>query len=343
MYRSEPGLDGGGTLPDPIDLQDSSATAVVVLVDKSLTADPQWLAWLSELAAGAEAIGLSTRVLPVAIDRTAMQVGMKTQAIRWDKWDDLTDEERRTRLLSDVTYQLCRMMRLYAEHLRHGVDDEYDIVRYMQKIEIFISHSKNDMYGEKVAHNIRDHLFRHGDFATFFDVLDIPIGLQFDRVLLKKVQGSAVVAVHTDSYSSREWCKREIIEAKRWNVPLVIADCLNDVDERGFPYLGNVPTVRIDPASSDRIDVVVFHLLGEVLKSVLWSCWTETVRKSAHADVIFIPRPPELVMLASVAKPNVTLVYPEPPMGSEEEELFAKVAPSVRLVSMLKWLAETGV
>lgn len=343
MYRSEPGLEDGATLPSPIDLNDSAATAIIALVDRSLTANSEWVSWLSDLTARVESIGLSARVLPVAIDSSALQIGMKTQAIRWDKWGGMTEAARRTRLLSDITYQLCRMMRLYAEHLQRGGGGEEDLVRYLQKIEIFISHSKNDQYGQQVAHKIRDHLFQHGDFSTFFDVLDIPVGLQFDRVLLQKVKQSAVVAVHTDSYSSREWCKREIIEAKRWNVPLVIADSLNDLDERGFPYLGNVPVVRIEPSAPDRIDVVVFHLLGEVLKNVLWSCWTETVKKGAGADVVFVPRPPELMMLAGVSKASATLVYPEPPLGSEEEEIFAKVAPNVRLVSMVKWLAEIGV
>jgi hypothetical protein len=55
-------------------------------------------------------------------------------------------------------------------------------------------------------------------------VHDIPAGLRFHKVLLQQVRVSAMVAIHADSYSSREWCRREIIEAKRWNVPLVVAN-----------------------------------------------------------------------------------------------------------------------
>ncbi|WP_204306774.1 toll/interleukin-1 receptor domain-containing protein, partial [Klebsiella pneumoniae] len=79
--------------------------------------------------------------------------------------------------------------------------------------------------------------FQGDGLATFFDVHDIPTGVRFDRAILLQVRVSAVVAVHTDSYSSREWCRREIIEAKRWNVPLVVANCIADADERGFPYM----------------------------------------------------------------------------------------------------------
>ena len=68
------------------------------------------------------------------------------------------------------------------------------------------------------------------------------------------------MAVHTDSYSSREWCRREIIDAKRCNVPMVVVNSMRDVDERGFPYMGNVPIVRMDPNTTNRIAVVMGRL-----------------------------------------------------------------------------------
>jgi hypothetical protein len=159
-----------------------------------------------------------------------------------------------------------------------------------------------------------------------------------------KVKVSAVVAIHTDSYSSREWCRKEIIEAKRWNVPLVVANCISDLDERGFPYLGNVPLVRVDPVEADRIDVIVSRLLDEVLKDFLWRCWVRLADGAAGDDIVFIPRPPELIMLASLegADADATLVYPEPPIGAEEQRLFDIIAPKVKLRSMTEWLAGGG-
>lgn len=63
-----------------------------------------------------------------------------------------------------------------------------------------------------------------------------------------------------------------MLEAKRWNVPLVVADCISEADKRGFPYLGNVPVVRMDPATADRIEQVIGRLLDQVLKDFLWRC-----------------------------------------------------------------------
>src|SRR5437867_2866228 len=161
--------------------------------------------------------------------------------------------------------------------------------------------------------------------------------------ILQKVKVSAVVAVYTDSYSSREWCRREIIEAKRWNVPLIVANCISDLDERSFPYLGNVPVVRMDPEKSDRIDYIIGRLLDEVLKDFLWRCRVELTVASRNDDVIFLPRPPELISLAGIsASGRATLVYPDPPIGTEEQRLFELVAPTIRLRSMTEWLAEAA-
>ncbi|MER9836786.1 toll/interleukin-1 receptor domain-containing protein [Mesorhizobium sp. M0145] len=339
VYRSVPAPDVA--TPIDVDLIDAETSAIILLIDKNWVQDPSWTAWGKKLAEQVEAVGLAARVFPVAIDSVATQIGLVEQAARWDKWKDLSLEARQRRLIVDLTYQLCRMLRAYLEHLKRPAEAQDALVQYLKKVEIFLSHSKHDRDGERIAKLIRKHLYESDGLASFFDVHDIPIGLQFNRVILQKVKVSAVVAIHTDSYSSREWCRREIIEAKRWNVPLVIANCIRDFDERGFPYLGNVPVVRMDPVDSDRIDVIVSKLLDEVLKDFLWRCWVQSTGPG-HDGVVFVPRPPELITLASLegkAQADVTLVYPEPPIGAEEQRLFEVIAPKVQLRSMTEWLA----
>ena len=152
-----------------------------------------------------------------------------------------------------------------------------------------------------------------------------------------------MVAIHTDTYSSREWCRKEVIEAKRHNVPLVVANCISDLDERGFPYMGNVPVVRLDLDGPDRINVVIARLLDEVLKDFLWRCRIALSTDTADPRVVFIPRPPELITLAElppeVDAPAPIIVYPDPPLSTEEERLFAAIAPRVQLRSLTEWLS----
>jgi len=342
IYRSTP--KPGSKTPIDIDFDESETSAIILLLDEHWIADADWASWAHDLLNRADSAGLGVRVFPVAIDDEAMKLRVTEQALRWNKWSTLAPDERKRRLIGSLTYQFCRMLRHYLARLKHPAKDEEALLQYLTKVAVFLSHSKHDADGERIAKLIRDYIYRgEGDsLASFFDVHDIPAGLPFNKVILLKVKVSAVVAIHTDSYSSREWCRREIIEAKRWNVPLVVANCVSDIDERTFPYMGNVPLVRMDPTAADRIDYVVSRLLDEVLKDFLWRCRIELVAGMAAADVTFLPRPPELISLAAVKDlASATLVYPDPPIGAEEQRLFEIVAPAVRLRSMTEWLAES--
>ncbi len=344
LYRSK--RVPGSRLPLDVDFEEAETTAVILLVDRHWAKDPTWVGWARDLASRAEQSGLRAVVFPIAIDDSFLELRLREQAVRWDKWTRLKRPERVRRLISTLSYQFCRMLRLYLVRLKYPQDEEEALGQYLRKVEIFLSHSKHDDVGVPIATLIREHLFRGvaGTLATFFDVHEIAAGVPFDKVLLHKLRVSAVVAIHTDSYSSREWCRREIIEAKRWSVPLVVANCLTDLDERSFPYMGNVPLVRLDPKRpAARVDYVVSLLLDEVLKDLLWRCRVELSKAGAGPDTLFLPRPPELIALARLREQvsdEGLLVYPDPPLGEEEKRLFEAVAPTVRLRSMTQWLSE---
>lgn len=333
--------------PLNIDLQEGETSAVVVLFDEQFSKSAEYMAWLNAVGALIERAGMGSMVFPIAMDSSLTKSGVAEQAVRWDRWDDIRDFRMKLqKLTTDLTYQFSRMLRSYLERLRRPLTEDEALLEYLQKVQIFLSHSKHDGDGERIAKAVRDALHDGQGFSSFFDVKDIPTGVRFDRVLLAQVRVSAVVAIHTDSFSSREWCRREIIEAKRYNVPLVVANCIQDADERGFPYMGNVPLVRMDPILLDRIDNVVGRLLDEVLKDFLWRCRVEMVRRDGTDYAVFLPRPPELISLAGLegeAQAEVTLVYPDPPIGSEEQRLFEIIAPSVKLRSLTEWVAQSGV
>jgi hypothetical protein len=340
IYRSTP--EPGSDVPIDIDFQSAETSAIVLLMDEQWVQDPAWVGWGRDLMDRADDAGLGVRVFPVAIDGMALRLDMSEQAVRWDTWDGVEKNERERRLITDLTYQFCRMLRSYLEGLNRHVEDEQALEQYLRGVKIFLSHSKHDQYGKHVAIQLRDRLHQSKDLDSFFDVYNIPTGLRFQKVILQQVRTSAVVAIHTDSFSSREWCRREIIEAKRASVPLVVANCISDVDERSFPYMGNVPVVRMDPDATNRIDYIITRLLDEVLKDFLWKCRVKLTAGLAKDSDKFLPRPPELISLASLDDlTDVTLVYPDPPIGTEEQRLFEIIAPSIRVRSMTEWLAET--
>ncbi|UCT05929.1 toll/interleukin-1 receptor domain-containing protein [Enterobacter mori] len=343
IFRSEPLPKTGKPLP--INFSESETTAVLILAESCMANDPEWGTYLRELSTKSEIAGLGTHLFPIAIDGEGLNLGLEEQALRWDQWiqDGSNDTANlHIRLISELTYEFCRMLRHYLEHLKQPEKDEDELLNYLKKVQIFLSHSKHDKDGERIAHLIREQLHSGHGLSSFFDVHDIPAGLRFHQVLLKQLAQSAVVAIHTDSYSSREWCRREIIEAKRNSVPLVVANCISELDERGFPYMGNVPIVRMDPQQAERINIIIARLLDEVLKDFLWRCRIQLVNTEQSA-VQFVPRAPELISLAGLKFHGIgqpTIVYPDPPLSSEEERLFEEVKPGIRLRSFTEWLAE---
>ncbi|NKM24326.1 toll/interleukin-1 receptor domain-containing protein [Rhizobium laguerreae] len=331
--------------PLPIDFSSAETSAVIVLADQQFSKDPIWTSYLEEIVAQTAATGLATRLLPVAMDAGVLDaLKLDEQALRWFKWKGSLADLTAT-LIGHLTYQFCRMLRHYLEHLRRPGESREALRGYLRKVDIFLSHSKHDPNdaGERIAKAIRKQLTTRDGLDSFFDVYDIPPGVKFQDVLLSQIEVSAVVAIHTDSFSSREWCRREIIEAKRHHRPLVIANCITDKDERGFPYLGNVPIIRLDDRKLTRVDVVIRALLDEILRDFLWQCRVELMRPKAALGVTFLPRPPELISLAALVpategEPTI-IVYPDPPLGAEEQRLFHDIASHIQLRSATEWLA----
>ena len=325
--------------PLPIDWSESETTAVVVLVDNALANDAAWTRYIRDLAGEAEEKGFGTRVFPVALEPGSLDVGLDIQALRWDRWTG-SELKREQRLLRELTYEFSRMLR---HRLEQHADDKDDLQRYLQNIQVFLSHSKHDDHGKVVAEAVRDWLHDNSALSSFLDVHDIPAGLPFSSVIDDSIQDGAMVTIYTDSYSSREWCRHEVMEAKRRNVPMVVVDCLQTVDERVFPYLGNVPSIRMHPDRRDRIDQIASLLLDELFKDFLWRQRIEGFRDS-HPQVVFTARPPELILLSNLmdnaGDGERTLVYPGPPLGWEETRVFADIVPGVRLCTLADWLTE---
>ncbi len=332
-----------GTLtPLPINWNDAELTAVIVLAEATLVDDQDWVGYVRNTAQVARERGIPTGFFPVTMEPQGLALGFKQQALRWDDWRG-RDADKIQRLRSDLTHEFCRMLRYRIDMLRDGGDGDAALGKYLEKIQVFISHSKHDEDGESIGRGIRDWIHAHSALDSFFDVHDIPPGLSFGDVLLHQVGMGAVVAVHSDSYSSREWCRREAIEAKRRLTPMVVLDCVRDIDPRGMPYLGNVPIIRMNPDRMDRLAIVVGCLLDEVFRTWLWLCWVGH-HLTDSPGALFTARPPELITLAALPPDDQesvpTIVYPEPLLSADEERLFREIAPGVRVQTLTDWLEE---
>jgi hypothetical protein len=343
LYRSANAAEGD--VPAPVSLDDSHIAVVFLLVSAAMAVEPAWRLYVRDMLGNAAARGLTARVIPVFMDGHGRDMVGDVNAIRYYEFSE-PDDLQELRLISTLTHELARLLRTYVASKEHPEVADNELDTYLEKVCVFLSHSKHDDYGERIAWAIEDFLSRNSALSQFFDVRDIPPGLPFPTVLERYVQRSAVVAIYTDSYSSREWCRREIIEAKRADRPLVVADCIAEVDERSFPYLGNVPVVRMEPKAMERIPYVIARLLDEVFKDYLWSARLAHDGRCSDAYVRFLPRTPELIALSGLRVPvgtaPPTIVYPDPPLGAEEMQLFHDVRDDLILMAYNEYAAANG-
>ena len=327
--------------PLPVDWEDSQTVAVVVFLDNALVRDDIWINYVRNLESQAEELGFRARLIPVVMEAGIVDNGFAGQALLWHDWDE-SQAIRELRLVRELKYTFSRMLRHRLAELRHPGEDRDSLGDYLEKVQVFLSHSKHDDYGEAVARQIRRWLIDNAALATFMDIFDIPPGVSFESVINHEAGGSVMVAIYTDSYSSREWCRKEVVRAKRQSVPMLVMDCLQEGDERSFPYMGNVPWVRMNPETMDRLEYFTGYLLGEGFKDFLWQCRVEALR-SDNPETVFLSSAPELFFLASLPQvshgPYPDIVYPGPPLGVEELELIANVAPDIRLFSLIEWIA----
>ena len=330
----------GQSVPVTVDWTRAAVTAVVSLLDDG--EDEAWAVYQDSLNREAKERPFERILIPVTMHEAALPGDI--QALRWDQWIGSTDK-REERLIRELTCEFSRMLRHRLERLRHPDDTAGTLNRYRRPFEVFLSHSKHDEAGRKTMQAINNYLHQTGKLTSFVDVQVIPPGVTASDTIVDAIREkeNPVVAIYTDTYSSREWCRREVIEAKRHDIPLVVVDCLNQVDPRSLPYLGNVPVIRLDdPDNLGRLDQVIDILLAELFRCLLWRCRMEPYRDSPHTQ--FVAHAPELLFIAAMpvrelGRPRV-MVYPDPPLGVEEVSLFHDLPFDVKLQSVTAWLAE---
>lgn len=215
-----------------------------------------------------------------------------------------------------------------------------------ERLTVFISHTKRNSPGE--AENVETliatvrQIISETRLGDFFDANDLQPGRDWDAELRKKAQTSALLALRTDLYPSREWCQREVLIAKRAGMPVIIMDALGDAEERGSFLMDHVPRVPARMENGDWRKTDVYRALNlladECLKRTLWQHQAELARGELSFDVAWwAPHAPEPITLAkwlvearSAGKINpksesLIVLHPDPPLGPEEKAVLQEL------------------
>lgn len=306
--------DGSGDPPEPRIADEAHRVLVVLLADDHLAARARdttksgrtWGDYAVQLHKLAEAG--AHRCMPVQLTEHGYPVDPRLDSVSFLRaWAFDTEEARHKCIARRLVHLLIRRMRPRPEQENEDAP----------AATIFLSHAKADIDKEPgVVKALLQHLTADHPENTWFDSGDIASGSRFGREIEKGVRdNTALLAVVTDAYSSREWCRREVLLAKQHQRPVVIVDAVQTRETRRFPYSGNTPVIRWQPGKAQD---VVDLLLRETLRH---SYAEESLKLRQRDDDVLLFGGPELLTIVHRDKAKPVL-YPDPPLGVEELDVL---------------------
>jgi hypothetical protein len=220
----------------------------------------------------------------------------------------------------------------------------------MDRLTAFVSHTKRPSHAEGDDVNALVELVREVIGRTrlndFFDANDLQPGTDWDADLRNKSGTSAMLAVRTDLYSSREWCQREVLIAKTHGMPVIMMDAISHSEERGSFLMDHVPRVAMRKTECRWKKADVYRalnlLVDECLKRALWMRQKQLSKDRPELDVAWwAPHAPEPLTLSHwidiymqgelEGDGDVRILHPDPPLGPAEREVLDSYVRSTRL------------
>lgn len=304
-------------------LHEARKAALVILVDEHFITAGGWQEFLDRAHAAARPDDV---VLMVTLTGDAMALRTPLLERNALRLHDVEAPLREVVLLNRVTHALCMLIT--------GT-----------RSRVFLSHAKAD--GVEITDKVRRFLESGTGVQNFFDAQDLPEGSRWKDLIRGAAADHVLLAVRTDAYATREWCRIEVLDAKRAGSPVIVLDALDSFEPRGFPYLGNGPAVRWRGSDSRAgMEALLRVVLHEALRfrhfpaRVADLCQAYGVRDNPRV----LAAPPELltVLRARDAAPDGSkrLVYPDPPLGTDELRLVEELAPDLQPLTPNELIAQ---
>ncbi|TAD90555.1 MAG: TIR domain-containing protein [Alphaproteobacteria bacterium] len=211
------------------------------------------------------------------------------------------------------------------------------------KPKLFLSHAKYD--GRKLAEKFSKDTVNRG-LDAFFDEETISLGEDWRESIRDAVVGSIIIAFETDQFSSRYWCRHEVMLAKVTDRPILLVLCQQKGEPQRAPHAGALPTVRLSlPPETSGLKQVLLEALKQALFTFVWTATTKGGGQyPPQADVggcVFVRTPDPISLLTDDFKSlrctvGSTWLYPGPALDEDAAAVLQTFAPGVRFVSLLE-------
>jgi len=296
--------------PQSQDLNQADNSFVIVFADDDMNNDDDWCDFVANLWEQCEHSNHCW--IPFQLTENAWPLSPRLNAISFISAYSKSGKELKDYVIHRIVVGLCQYL--------HG--DSVSIDSNAAPTKLFLSHTKMDFENEPhVVENLKKYFTMDQPIKTWFDSGDIPGGSNFAKKIEEGIEDASLLCVLTDNYASREWCRKEVLLAKKKQRPIVVIDALIKREVRSFPYLGNLPVIRWNNNPEDTI----FLLLKETLMFLYNQRMLDKLKQAK--DVIFT-KPPELLTIIGFSS-GTSIIYPDPPLGTEETQQLSSTGVNV--------------
>lgn len=315
--------------PLEIDLSNAEKNAIVLLIDEEYVLDEKFRSYTEELSKN---MSDDNRIFPVSLCDKAYSVGCGLSTLQFTDGIKLFNKSLNLQIEKDLEKSIKKIKtellhdcsRLILNFHPKQKDKEHQ--RIGSPVKLFLSHAKKD--GENTTIKFKQFIENNLKLDVFFDTVDIANGYDFAEQFEQEIKHSALVVFHTDEYSNREWCRREILIAKKHKSPIVVVHNILNGEKRAFPYLGNMPTTVLGKKEIVGFYKIVNLTLYQVLNNLYQNRLLEGY-SNLNADenniIKVITSPPELFNFLDIktykedlGDKKLIILYPDPPLGLEE-------------------------
>lgn len=308
-------------VPEAFDYVESEKIIIFPFISMNVIIEEDWVRYIHNLSKIE-----NSKVIPIALDEYAFKIGSPTNQINFIRFFELASNSIEKIFIS-IAHEIYRYsLNESLKEIEKGTDNS---------LKLFLSHTKDGSRGVELAKKLKEFI-DNSQMRNFFDATDIASGYRFDEEISNNIKESSIIIIHSDTYSSRYWCQKEIVTAKSEERPIIAVNIVERFEDRNFPFASNIPELRVEYNNG---------ILEEDLLRILTSAILETIRffyskkllnsycDNNEDEIRIICRPPEVAdieKILSLNNGNINIVhksilYPEPPVYLEEMTFLNKL------------------
>lgn len=324
--------------PIPVDLSNANRNAIVLLIDQQYFIDKDFREYTEALV---KLVDDNTRIYPISLCEQAHEIGCGLSSYQFTKayQGDLNIKKNLDYSIMKIKTELLHDCARLLMNFRSACEDE-KAEKIASPVKLFLSHAKKD--GLETTKRFKQFVDSELKLDVFFDTVDIADGYEFEKQIEANIKNAALVVFHTDEYSAREWCRIEVLVAKRNKCSIVVVHDIKNGEKRAFPYLGNTPTITIHQNEIESFYEIVNLTLFQVLNNLFQLELLESFHKlfeTKGTEFISITSPPELFNYIDIykkkrdSKQHLIILYPEPPLGAEELKILNEIDNDIKFIT----------